>query len=118
MSVKSKKNRIKEVNLMLIKLATGNFGYRLKRSFKNDSIEALVLVTNILAEEIQESFIHQGFVNAKGSIKYIIQMSFLLDNHGIIQMANQKTYTLLSAIYTDIIKDEYPKKELNNLRHI
>src|SRR5690606_39468392 len=104
MSAKSKKKRMQTINQMLLEMAGGNFFYRLDRSEKNDSVEALVIVLNMLAEEIQESFVHQGYVNSEGMSKPIVQMCFMLDENGIIQMINQKTSTILYHFYVNIIE--------------
>jgi AraC-like DNA-binding protein len=107
MSAKSKKKRMQRINQMLLEMAGGNFFYRLDRSEKNDSIEAFIIVLNMLAEEIQESFVHQGYVNSQGVSKPIVQMCFMLDENGIIQMVNQKTSTILSHQYNNIIEKPF-----------
>ena len=103
MSAINVKERIEQINQMLLELASGNLFYRLERSTKNDDFEALALVLNMLAEELQESFLHQGYVNTKGTIKHIVQMSFILDHKGIIEMVNQMTCSILSLLHADII---------------
>ncbi len=88
---------------MLLEMASGNFFYRLERSTKNDSLESLVIALNILAEEIQETMLHQGYANSNNPILETIQMSVILDEKGQIQMANQQTCNILSVLHTDII---------------
>ncbi len=97
------KKRMQRINQMLLEMAAGNFFYRLDRSDKNDNVEALVIVLNMLAEEIQESFLHQGYVNSQGTTKHIVQMCFMLDENAIIRMINQRTSTILSTLYSNII---------------
>ncbi|TXG39576.1 helix-turn-helix domain-containing protein [Seonamhaeicola maritimus] len=94
---------MQRINQMLLEMASGNFFYRLERSTKNDNIEALGLTLNILAEEIQETMLHQGYVNSNSTIMEVIQMSFILDEKGQIQMVNQQTCNILSVLHTDII---------------
>ena len=53
---------MQRINQMLLEMASGNFFYRLERSTKNDSLESLAISLNILAEEIQETMLHQGYV--------------------------------------------------------
>ena len=84
-------------------MAHGNFFYRLERTMDNDNLEALNLSLNMLAEEIQEAMIHQGFANTRGATADIVQMSFILDSKGHIAMINQKACSLLSARYEDLI---------------
>jgi AraC-like DNA-binding protein len=107
MCAKIRKKQIAEINQMLLELASGNPFYRLSRSNKDDSIEGIVVLINMLAEEIQQLLLHQGSVNAKGIIKHIVQMSFILDDDGIIQMINQKTVAILATFYDDIIKKPF-----------
>ena len=94
---------MQQINQMLLEMAQGNFFYRLERSMDNDSLEALNMSLNMLAEEIQEAMVHQGFANTHGAIKHIVQMSFILDSEGIIDMVNQKACALLSIPYDHII---------------
>ena len=100
---KRKKERMQEINQMLLEMANGNFFYHLERSMNNDNIEAMVITLNMLAEEIQEAMVHQGFANTHGAIKHIVQMSFILDSEGVIEMANKHSCSLLSIPYDDVI---------------
>jgi len=92
---------------MLLEMAGGNFFYRLETSERNDNVEALAIVLNMLAEEIQESFYHQGYVSSKGTTEHLVQMCFLLDGDGIVQMANQKACTILSKLYGNIVRKPF-----------
>lgn len=103
MSTLGTNERMGRINQMLLEMASGNFFFRLPRSDEKDSLEALVLMLNMLAEEIQESLIHQGYVNSKGITKHIVHLCFMLDSKGIIRMINQKASTHLSFLYADII---------------
>ncbi|MFD0991140.1 helix-turn-helix domain-containing protein [Mariniflexile jejuense] len=88
---------------MLLEMASGNFFYRLKRSAKNDNLEAISISLNMLAEEIQETLIHQGYVNSNQPIMEIILMSFVIDFEGYIEIANQQACNILTVLHTDII---------------
>ena len=94
---------MERINQMLLEMASGNFFYRLERSSKNDNLEAISISLNMLAEEIQETLIHQGYVNSNQHIVEIIQMSFVLDGAGCIEIANQKACNILSVLHADII---------------
>ncbi|RDY57828.1 AraC family transcriptional regulator [Flagellimonas nanhaiensis] len=107
MSALSKSERMRRINQMLLEMAGGNFFFRLPRTDKNDNLEALGLTLNMLAEEIQESLIHQGYANSKGITKHIIQLCFMLDSKGKIRMINQKVSTHLSFLYADIIDKSF-----------
>lgn len=88
--------RIKNINKMLLELASGNFSYKIERSEKKDDIEALVTLVNMMAEEIKESFFHQGYVNLKETYTHLVQMVFVLDEKYIVKLFNDNvTKTLL-----------------------
>ena len=88
---------------MLLEMASGNLFYRLDRFAKNDTLEAISISLNMLAEEIQVSMLHQGFVNTNNPSLEIVQMSFILDDTGLIEMANQEACNLLSVLLNDIV---------------
>lgn len=108
MGNKNDKERIKQINTMLLEMAEGNFFYRLERTGKNDNIEAMVAILNMLAEEIQESHPY-GITKTKGKTKHIVQMVFKLNAQGIIRMTSQKTCILLHYLYSDIIGQPFEK---------
>ncbi|MFG6686745.1 helix-turn-helix domain-containing protein [Mariniflexile sp. HNIBRBA6329] len=99
----NKKHRIQRINQMLLEMASGNFFYRLERSSKNDNLEAISISLNMLAEEIQETLLHQGYVNSNRPIMEIIQMSFVLDVEGCIEIVNQQACNILTVLHADII---------------
>ncbi len=92
---------------MLLEMASGNFFYRLERYAKNDNLEAISISLNMLAEEIQETIHHQGFANTNSPRINIVQMSFILDEHGYIEMANQQSCNLLSVLMNEIIGQQF-----------
>ncbi|WP_142784077.1 AraC family transcriptional regulator [Changchengzhania lutea] len=94
---------MKRINQMLLEMASGNFFYRLERSGKNDNLEAIGLSLNMLAEEIQETLLHQGYANTNSPIAAIVQMSFVVDKDGFIDIANQQACNMLSVLQMDII---------------
>lgn len=99
---KGKKQRLRQIYQMLLEMASGNFFYRLKRSKKSGSLEALVVTLNMLAEEIEGAMMHQGYANTDTVLLNIIQMNFLIDGAGLIQMTNRQTCNILSISHNDI----------------
>jgi len=99
--------RMQQIQHMLLEMAGGNFFYRLDTSDRNDNVEALAIVLNMLAEEIQESFYHQGFVSSKSTTEHLVQMCFLLDGDGNVQMVNQKTCAILSKLHGNLIQKPF-----------
>lgn len=99
--------RMQQIQHMLLEMAGGNFFYRLDTTDRNDNLEALAIVLNMLAEEIQESFYHQGFVSTKTTTEHLVQMCFLLDDSGTVQLVNQKCCTILSKLHGNILQKPF-----------
>lgn len=95
--------RVKRIQRMLLEMARGNFFYSLEPTHKNDNVASLVVMLNMVNEEIRASFIHQGFANAHSTPQCIIQLSFLMNADGTIEMATNSTCSLLSALPKEII---------------
>ncbi|RAJ19204.1 AraC-like DNA-binding protein [Gelidibacter algens] len=100
-------HRMQVINTMLLEMASGNFFYRIERNSENDDIEALILTLNMLAEEIQDTIVHQGYANTDQTVLDIVQMSFILDGKGTIQMVNQQTCNILSRLHDDIVGNNF-----------
>lgn len=83
--------RIQKIKKVLLEMGAGNFHHRIERSGKNDGIEALVSILNMTAEELEEAWIHQGFINSLGSIKATIAIQFLIDATGVITATTGNT---------------------------
>lgn len=101
------KHKMALINTMLLEMASGNFHYRIARSERNDTIEALVVTLNMLAEEIQDTIVHQGYANRDTANLDIVQMSFIIDNKGIIQMVNSQACKILSMVMEDIVGSSF-----------
>ncbi|MEQ8422924.1 MAG: helix-turn-helix transcriptional regulator [Arenibacter algicola] len=87
--------RLNKVFQLLIEISRGNFSYRLERTDKRDELEALTAIVNIVAEEIKDSFLHQGYVNMHDSYMHLVQMIFFLDKNFNISYTNQDVTQLL-----------------------
>ncbi|SFZ89523.1 AraC-type DNA-binding protein [Flaviramulus basaltis] len=88
---------------MLLEMASGNFFYRLERTDKNDNLESISISLNMLAEEIQGILLHQGYANSNNLMVEIIQMSFILDDKGYIDMVTQQSCNILSLSHSELI---------------
>lgn len=80
------KMRLESINRMLLEVASGNFDCKIERSDRNDELEALVVVANMMAEEMKESFLHRGYPD--DTYKNIAGMTLVLDNNFNIQTFN------------------------------
>ncbi|TRZ46098.1 helix-turn-helix domain-containing protein [Robertkochia solimangrovi] len=76
--------RLKSVFRQLLEMAQGNLASRIERSDKNDDLEALSALVNMAAEEIQDAFLHEGFVNNRNPRHYLVQFLIVLDEKGEI----------------------------------
>ncbi|MDF0709052.1 helix-turn-helix domain-containing protein [Flagellimonas okinawensis] len=94
---------VKRIQQMLLEMARGNFFFSLEPSAKNDNVASLIVMLNMVNEEIRASFVHQGFAQSGDTPQYLVQLSLLLDADGTIEMANQKTCSLLSRLPKDLI---------------
>lgn len=94
---------------MLLEVASGNFSYRIERSDRNDELEALVVLANMMTEELGESVRHQTYLNYNESYKHIAQMTFVLDNNFHICSLNSLASDLLL-----FDKEEMQGKPLDN----
>ena len=88
-------DRLKKVFQLLIEMSRGNFSYRLERTDNKDELEALSAMVNIVAEEIKDSFLHQGYVNMHDSYMHMVQMIFFLDENFKIVYLNRDVTNLL-----------------------
>ncbi|WP_273275895.1 helix-turn-helix domain-containing protein [Maribacter polysiphoniae] len=104
---KLRKMDLNKINRMLMEMASGNFFYRLERTGNHDNLESIILVLNMLAEEIQEILIHQGYANLNGIVKHLIQLNFLLDMQGVIKGVNKSTCLTLSYLHEDLLKKRF-----------
>lgn len=98
---------MQQINQMLLEMASGNFFYRLELSSKNDHLEAISVSLNMLAEEIQEVIRHEGYVNSNNPIIETVQMSFILNHKGQIDMANQQACQVLSVSHDAMLNKAF-----------
>lgn len=87
--------RIKNIGQMLMEIAAGNFAYRIPRTDYDDELEGLTLLVNWVAEEMQESVFHGGYINPHFSYRYIIQSSYILDCNFAIKSCSADVPNLL-----------------------
>ncbi|MBA6153092.1 helix-turn-helix domain-containing protein [Gelidibacter maritimus] len=95
--------RLSSLRVMLLKMLSGSYYQRIKRSEHNDILESFILGFNVLAEEFQDVLIHQGYVNRNAAILDVVQMSFIIDEHGMVEMVNKLACKTLSRRKRNII---------------
>lgn len=77
--------RIQSIHKMLFEMAAGNFRNRIQRTKKDDEVEAMAVLVNMVAEELEVSFFNWGFINPHHSFTHLVQGSFILDSNFIIR---------------------------------
>ena len=77
--------RVKNINEMLLEMASGNFSYRIPRTANDDELEVLTVLINWLAQEIKEGVFHLGYINPHTAYHYVVQSTFVLDLDFIIK---------------------------------
>ncbi|WP_269223807.1 AraC family transcriptional regulator [Flavobacterium sp. IMCC34518] len=87
--------RIQRMYQMLLEMAGGNFTNRIQRSEKDDELEALVVLINMVAEEMKESVFHTGLINPHYTYSNLVQTTFILDDHFIVRSYNSTVPTVL-----------------------
>ncbi|SFW37902.1 PAS domain S-box-containing protein [Sinomicrobium oceani] len=120
------KKRIRSINRMLLEVASGNFSYRIERTERDDELEALIVLANMMTEELEESIRHQNYINLNESYKYIAQMTFVLDENFRVQSINPMASEMLlypaeeilGQIITDFLVDQSREKWLELMKPI
>ena len=96
-------NRWQNLFYMYVALAKGNFSFRIKRTKNDDELEALVALSNMLAEELQETFRHHGFVNPRRTYIYLSKMDFYLNKNLLIVNFSTDVPELLQLSSSDLL---------------
>jgi AraC-like DNA-binding protein len=78
------KHRIENICQILMEMADGNFSYRIPRTKEDDTLEMLTVLINWLAEEMEGTLFHFGYVNPHTTYCYTIQSTYVLSEDGII----------------------------------
>jgi AraC-like DNA-binding protein len=109
MKSEKEKERIDSINRMIIEMASGNFSYQVERSEHNDELETLAVLLNMMAEEMRESFHHQGFVNPRRIYRHIAQITFILDQKFKIQTFSALTAEILFLQPDELLGMSFPE---------
>lgn len=101
--------RIDVIYEMLLEMAEGNFAYRIPRTGKDDVLEALAILANWLAEEMEGSLFHAGFTNPHLSYQYAVQSSFIVDDKFIIKDFTENVADLLGCNTNELLELDFMK---------
>lgn len=95
MKTENDRIRISNINKMIIELASGNFNYKIERSDKEDDLETLSVLLNMMAEEIRVNLRNQLFTKNPNRNQNFIQFLILLDANLIISRYSPSASKLL-----------------------
>lgn len=87
--------RIRNMYTMFFEMANGNFSYRIPRTDRDDDLEALSVLANMLAQEMAASILHLGYINPKFSYNYLLYAALILDDNFTIESFSPKVPSLL-----------------------
>ncbi|WP_424494109.1 helix-turn-helix domain-containing protein [Salinimicrobium sp. GXAS 041] len=102
MYTKTDKEKIEKICQMILEVASGNFSYRIERSRHNDQLETIIVLLNMMAEEIRESFHHFALINPHETYKQIAQMTFILDDQFYVRNFNSSAQQLLGLSFSEL----------------
>lgn len=101
---KSEKEKIEKICQMILEISSGNFSYRIERSGHDDQLESVIVLLNMMAEEIRESFHHFAMINPHETYQQIAQMTFILDQDFRIRNFNATAEQLFNLKPSEIYK--------------
>lgn len=101
------RQRIENIAQMLLELAAGNFAYRIPRTGNDDELEGLTVLVNWVAEEMQESIFHAGYVNPHNSYRYVVQSNYILDSNFVIKSFSTDVPGLLGFESDDLLGKDF-----------
>ncbi len=107
MKSKIDQNRWQNLFYMFVGMAKGNFSYKIKRTRNDDELEALVALSNMLSEELRETFNHHGFLDPRRTYLYLAKMDFYLDENLTISSFNTEVPNLLKLSETALINTPF-----------
>lgn len=87
------KNRIEEINHLILEIANGNFDHKLEISDEFDEVDAIVAGINMLGEELKASMIAKNYL--KSIFEGIVDMLIIFDEHMFIKEVNHRVVELL-----------------------
>lgn len=116
MKFKTYHNRWQNLFYMYVAFAKGNFSFRIKRSKNDDELEALVALSNMLAEELQETFRHHGFVNPRRTYIYLSKMDIYLNKNLSIVNFSKEVPELLQLSSSELLN--VPFREILETRSL
>lgn len=89
------KQRLQQIQQLLLNMVVGEELYQIERSEEDDDIEVLLVMVNLMAEEMSETLRYLYFMNAPESIFDYVNMIFILDTTYQIQYTN----TTVNALF-------------------
>lgn len=107
------KDRIEDINNLIIRIASGDFDHKIQISDAFDEIDAIVSGINMLGEELKASVIAKNYL--KSIFEGIVDMLIIFDEHFLVKEINKKVTDILgideAKIIGQPIESLYPATE-------
>ena len=101
------KSRLENIYKLLLKIAEGDFSYEIERSEEDDTIEAILVLVNLLAEEMKETLNYYSILNTTDTVKQYTNMLFVLNSSFQIQFANSQVQKTLDIQPSSLEKTSF-----------
>ncbi|QCX37290.1 helix-turn-helix domain-containing protein [Aureibaculum algae] len=111
------KIRINNIYKMLLEMSEGRFSFQIERNDIDDEIEALVVLVNLMAQEIQQTLRYYSQLNSPESIFQFVQMIFILDSSFQIIYVNDDVMNHLIKDKNQFIGQSFIKTLSDHSKH-
>lgn len=104
---RSDEKRLRAIQQVLLEMAHGKFHRRILRSDKDDLIESIVVLINLMSEEMRETL--QLYVDLQQHVteKKKTRIIFLLNNFFEIEYVNPEVFSFLGYSTSDLYKKSF-----------
>lgn len=109
------KDRIEDINNLIIRIASGDFDQKIQISDSFDEIDAIVAGINMLGEELKASVIAKNYL--RSIFEGIVDMLIIFDEHFLVKEINKKVTDILGIDEAKILgqpmESLFPASEKN-----
>lgn len=88
---------------MLFEMARGNFNMQIVLSPHDDELEAIVVLLNMLAQELKESFLSTGYINPHETHRVLASATVIVDLQGTVVNATDSFVDILGLVAPEVI---------------
>lgn len=107
------KSRIEHIYNLLLKMAEGDFSFEIERTDEDDTIEAILVLVNLMVEEMRETLRYYHVLNTSDTFLQYANMLFVLDSSFQIKFVNTQVQKTLGIATSDLLNTSF-SSILNN----